>query len=450
MESEPFQAITFSNITVHPISMSIIIYFIIMILLLIASALISGSEVAFFSLSPKSLSKLKKSKVATDSLVLELLDKPKRLLATILIGNNFVNVGIVILSTFITLSIFDFSASPTVGFIFQVIIVTFLLLLFGEIIPKVYATKYALSFAQFMVYPILFMGKIFRPISSFLIYSTSIVNKRIERKSKNISIDDLSHALDLTSEELEDDKKILKGIVKFGNIEVKKIMKSRVDIVAVDISTEYKSLISTIIDSGYSRIPIYEENFDDIKGILYIKDLLPHLDKKDDFQWSKLIRTPYFVPETKKISDLLEEFQEKKIHLAIVIDEYGGTSGIITLEDIIEEIVGEISDEFDEDETQFSKIDANSFLFEGKTLLNDFYKIIETEDDIFDDVKGDADTLAGLILEIKGEIPKQHEVINYKNYEFKIKAADNRRIKQIIVKINPEKKSEGNNKNQKA
>ncbi len=363
---------------------------------------------------------------------------PERLLATILVVNNFINISIVILSAFITNSIIDFSNIPTLGFVFQIIIITFLLLLFGEILPKIYATHYALQFSTNMAYPLFYLEKIFKPISSVLIYSTSIVNKRFARKKQNISMDDLSKAMELPSTTITEDEKILKGIVKFRNIDVKEIMKSRLDVVAIDIKTKFGKLLPQIIESGYSRIPIYSGSFDNIRGILYIKDLLPHLNKNDTFKWQSLIRSPYFVPETKKINDLLEEFQSKKIHLAMVVDEYGGTHGIITLEDILEEIVGEIADESDEDEQTYVRLDESNYLFEGKTLLNDFYKIINTSDNIFNEIKGDADTLAGLILEIKGKIPEKNDIIRYKIFSFKIDSVDFRRIKRIRVKIYPD------------
>ncbi len=363
---------------------------------------------------------------------------PERLLATILVVNNFINIGIVILSAFITNSIIDFSNIPILGFIFQIIIIAFLLLLFGEILPKIYATHYAVQFSTNMSYPLYYLEKIFKPISSILIYSTSIINKRFAGKKQNISMDDLSKAMALPSTTIMEDEKILKGIVKFRNIDVKEIMKSRLDVVAVDIQTKFRELLPQIIESGYSRIPIYSASFDNISGILYIKDLLPHMHKDDTFKWQSLIRPPYFVPETKKINDLLEEFQSKKIHLAMVVDEYGGTHGIITLEDILEEIVGEIADESEEDEPTYVRLDESNYLFEGKTLLNDFYKIINTSDNIFNEIKGDADTLAGLILELKGKIPGKNDIIRYENFSFKIDSVDFRRIKRIRVKIYPD------------
>jgi len=424
------------DITFYSITVGVIIGIIVMTLLLISSALVSGSETSFFSLNPSDISKIKEKKSRTNYLILKLLNIPERLLATILIANNFMNVGIVIISIYITTSIVDFSNILVIGFIFQVIIVSFLILLFGDFLPKIYATQYPIRFSSFMSIPLNFFEKVFRPISFFLISFTSIVNKKLSQKKSNISIDDLSGALDLTSPQITEYKNILEGIVKFGNIDVKEIMKSRIYVIAIDIKTKLNKLISTVIESGYSRIPIYSETFDNVKGILYIKDLLPHLHKNNTFKWQILIRPPYFVPETKKINALLEEFQTNKTHMAIVIDEYGGTCGIITLEDILEEIIGEITDESDDDEVIYLKLDDKNYLFDGKILLNDFYKIVNSNDDIFDEIKGDADTLAGLILEIKGEIPEKNKKISYKYFTFKIESVDHRRIKKIKVTIN--------------
>ncbi|MBT3209648.1 MAG: gliding motility-associated protein GldE [Bacteroidetes bacterium] len=438
METEPYHSflIDLLNVTIHPIEAVNILAIFFVIFLLIVSALISGSEVAFFSLSPSHISKLRKKEAKQDLIILSLLEIPERLLATILIANNFVNVGIVILSTYVSSSIFDFGVNTALAFVFQVIVITFLLLLFGEIIPKVYATKYPEKFSGFMAYPLFFLEKILRPFSSVLISSTSFVNKRFANVKQNISINDLSDALDLTENEISEDKKILEGIVNFGKLYVKEIMRSRVDVVAVEIKTSFNKLVSVIIESGYSRIPVFSENFDKVKGILYIKDLLPYIHKNyNDFKWQSLIRPLYSIPEMKKIDDLLEEFQSKKIHMAVVVDEYGGKSGIITLEDILEEIVGEITDESDPQTVEYKKIDNENFIFEGKTLLNDFYKIIEKPDNIFDEIKGDADTLAGLILEIKGEIPKKNDEIMFNNFKFKIEAVDNRRIIKIRVHL---------------
>jgi gliding motility-associated protein GldE len=401
-----------------------------MVLLLFCSALISGSEVAFFSLSPQQINNLESEDQAKNRRLLKLLRKPEQLLATILIGNNFVNVGIVILSSFITNSLVNFSNAPTIGFLVQVVIITFLLLLFGEIIPKVYATQTSVKFSKFMAFPLYYLEKVFRPMSAILIKSTSIVNKRISKK-QNISMGDLSQALELTADEITEEIEILEGIVNFGNINVAEIMKSRVDVVAVDVKTNFGKLQSVIIESGYSRIPVYDSTFDHVRGILYVKDLLPHHHKPVTFRWQSLIRPPYYVPETKKINDLLEEFQTQKNHMAIVVDEYGGTSGIITMEDILEEIIGDITDESDEEKETFTLEDDGSYIFEGKTMLNDFFKIVEIDSDIFDDIKGDADTLAGLLLEVKGEIPQKKEEFDCKSYQFIVEAVDNRRIKKI-------------------
>ena len=426
------------DLTFYPAEPGSIVAILIVLILLIGSALISGSEVAYFSLSPTDKQNLEDRGTRNSRAVLELIKKPVRLLGTILITNNFINVGIVIISSFVMNRMINFGTSKTMQFLVQVVVVTFILLLFGEILPKLYANLYASRFAQFMAYPLKFFEKLFYPISSMLIYSTSMVNRRLARKKQNISMDDLSEALELTSKNISEDKNILEGIIKFGNIDVKEIMKARIDVVSADIKTNLDELISIAIDSGYSRIPIYDKTFDYVKGILYIKDLLPHIQKSKNFKWQSLIRPLYYVPENKKIDDLLNEFQTKKIHMAIVVDEYGGTSGIITLEDIIEEIFGEITDESDEDEVFFNQISGNEYLFNGKILLNDLYKILETEDDIFESVRGDADTLAGLILELKGEFPDKGEKTSFRNFEFIIEAMDKRRIKQIRLIIRPE------------
>ncbi len=409
----------------------------IIILLLISSALVSGSEVAFFSLSPANLDSLKTKNSKKSLEVLKLLKKPEHLLATILITNNFANVGIVILSTYLTDSVLDFSDAPAwLSFLFKIVMVTFLLLLFGEIIPKVYAAKYSETFSTLMSRPLNFLSIVFKPLVFTLVNSTSVVNKRLLKRKPEISLDDLSDAIDLADNEIKDNKKILEGIVSYGSIDASEIMKPRVDVVAFDIYTPFSKLIEHIKSHNYSRIPVFSETFDNVKGILYIKDLLPHY-HKSTFNWQSLIRPPYFVPESKKINDLLLDFQAKKIHLAIVIDEYGGTSGIVTLEDVLEEIVGEISDEFDEPDIFYKKIDDYNYVFEGKTLLNDFFKIMDLDDSIFDKVEGDADTLAGLILELEGEIPTAGALINYGNFVFKIISSDMRRIKQIKVTYKP-------------
>ncbi|MFW6257209.1 MAG: gliding motility-associated protein GldE [Prolixibacteraceae bacterium] len=425
------------NIQFHPVTTGIGVAFLIVIILLLSSALISGSEVAYFSLSPSDKKKLSGKKTKKNLRVLKNLESPEKLLATILVTNNFVNIGIIILSAYITKNLMSFGDSPVLKFILQVVVITFILLLFGEILPKVYANHYSLRFSRFMAMPLLTLEKIFRPINSILIYSTSFVNKKLQKHQKNISMNEISQALELTSEkEIFEEKEILEGIVKFGNKNVEEIMSPRVDVVALNIKTSFTEVLDIINESGYSRIPVYIQSFDNISGILYIKDLLPHSHKGNTFKWQTLIRPPFYVPETKKISTLLEEFQKNKVHLAVVVDEYGGSSGIVTLEDILEEIVGDIIDEFDEEENFFSQISENTYLFDGKILLGDFHKIIGTEDSIFDDVKGDADTLAGLLLELKGDIPALHEIITCKQFKFTVESADKRRIKQIKVEIN--------------
>ncbi|QKG81201.1 gliding motility-associated protein GldE [Tenuifilum thalassicum] len=406
--------------------------------MLILSALFSGSEVAYFSLTPAEIKELedksKKSKVLTN------LSNPEQLLATLLVANNLINVGVVILSTFLTLSVFDFSQAPVFGFVFQTVIITFILLLFGEILPKLLASNRALRFAEVVAPLISAMIILLKPLSKLLIHSSTIINKRVATPQK-ISMDELGDAIELTAEELAEERQILEGIVSFTSTIVSEIMKPRIDVVALDLNTSYEKLREVVIESGYSRIPIYNESFDDIKGILYVKDLIPHIQKDNTFRWQNLIRPPYFVPESKKINDLLTEFQLKHIHMAIVVDEYGGTSGIVTLEDILEEIVGEISDESDDDERLYTKIDDKNYIFEAKVMLNDFCKIVGCDDDIFDDVRGDAETIAGLILEKTGQIPKQNEKVDCKQFTFTIDAVDNRRIKRVRVKINEDAES---------
>ena len=365
--------------------------------------------------------------------MLKLLGKPERLLANILITNNFVNVGIVIIATFVTGYAFNFSENPVMGFLIQVVVITFLLLLFGEIIPKVYANRFAPSFARRMSIPLLVLDRVFQPLIYILIKSSGLVNRRLAKKGQIISMDDLSEALGLTTGVVEDEKEMLEGIVRFSNLEVSEVMKPRTDVTAVDIQTDMKTLVNVIIDSGFSRIPVFEETSDNLKGILYVKDLLPHINKQEKFNWQKLIREPFFVPETKKINDLLKEFQEKKIHLAIVVDEYGGTEGIVTMEDILEEVVGEITDESDDTEEFYRRIDSRTIIFDGKTLLNDFYKVTELDDAPFDDIKGDAETVAGLILELKGGFPRINDVILCKSVEFTVMGMNNRRIKEVKV-----------------
>jgi len=437
LENDPFSVwviLANTNITFLSFSVASVLGLLFTIILLFLSALISGSEVAFFSLSPVEVMQIRESNTGISKTINNLLNKPQELLATILVSNNFINISIVILSTYVVNSLIDFGTAYILGFIIQIILITFILLLFGEIIPKIYANEFSYKFVNLMALPLQILMRLFKPLIVILVSSTRFIDKRFQKKT-NLSITDLSSALELTSESLAEEKGILKGIIEFGNTEVSAIMCPRVDVLSINLSSNFSEVLRTIINSGYSRIPVYSKSFDDIKGILYIKDLLPHIHKTDSFHWQSLIRPPYFVPEKKKINDLLEELQSDKIHLAIVVDEYGGTSGIITMEDIIEEIVGDISDESDDDEINFSKINENNFLFEGKTLLNDFYKILEVENNIFDEVKGDADTLAGLILEIKGEFPAIYDKIKYKQFTFSIEALDKRRIVKIKITI---------------
>jgi len=410
-----------------------IIGLVILIILLFISALMSGSEVAFFSLSPADLKKLKLSKSKRSKGVLKLYGMPQKLLSTILVANNFVNISIIILASFISSRSFNFSNTPVFGFIIEVVVITFLILFFGEIMPKVYATKNIVPIALIMSMPILLLEKIFRPVTSVLIFSTSFVKKRTIPRHNNLSMNDLSDALELTSNDIQDDEKILKGIVKFGNINVSAIMCPRVDVIAFDIRAGFSQIIPRIIESGFSRIPVYSGSFDNVKGILYAKDVLPFTANPDSFKWQALLRPPYFVPETKKINDLLKEFQMKKMHMAVVIDEYGGTSGIVTLEDILEEIVGEIGDENDDDQAMFTKIDEYTYIFEGKVLLNDFYRVYNIEGDPFEDIRGESETLAGLILEVTGEIPHNGQEIKLHQFTFRIESADKRRISKIRV-----------------
>ncbi len=427
----------FGNIEFLPFTVNALSGLLVLVLLLGLSALISGSEVALFSLEPKEIESLKSNKKRSAQLILKLLSNPEQLLASILVGNNFVNIAIVLLASHISTSLLSFGEARTFEFIFQTVIITFLLLLVGEIIPKVYAAHFPKNFALKLSPFIYILGKITKPINYLLIHSTSFVNKRLNKHRRELSIDEISKALKLANhEDLTDDKEILEGIVKFGSKSVSEIMHSRMDMVVVDFNSDFIAVLGIIRDSGYSRIPVFAGTLDEIRGILYIKDLLAHLTKGISFKWQQLIRPPFFIPETKKIDDLLEEFQKSKVHLAIVVDEFGGTSGLVTLEDILEEIVGDIADEFDVEERFFTKLGPSEYLFDGKTLLNDFYKVVDCEDDVFEDFKGDADTLAGLILELTGEFPELHEIVPCKNFTFQIEALDRRRIKEIRVRIN--------------
>ncbi|GGG28225.1 hemolysin [Christiangramia forsetii] len=410
---------------------------------MLCSALISGAEVAFFSLTPANFITEDGKRSKTQNIVINLLEKPKKLLATILVANNFINIAIVLLFDSLADDLFSGINTEFYGvdlrFFFEVGLVTFLILLFGEILPKVYASRNKVQFSNFMAYPINFLDSLFSPLSTPMRAVTLFFHEKFGKQKSFISIDHLSQALELTSEEdtTREEQKILQGIVSFGNTDTKQVMRPRMDIFALNEESSYFDIIPDIIENGYSRIPVYKENVDNVTGILYIKDLLPYLNKKN-FEWTSLLREPYFVPENKKLDDLLNDFKNKKNHLAIVVDEYGGTSGLISLEDIIEEIVGDISDEFDDEDLIYSKLDENNFVFEGKTPLKDFYKIAKIEDPmVFEDQKGEADTLAGFLLEISGGFPKKNDEITFLNYSFIIEVIDDKRIKQIKLSIAP-------------
>ena len=405
-------------------------------ILLVFSGYASGSEIAFFSLSPNDLNELDEEKNPSDRQILELREDTERTLATILITNNLVNVTIIMLCNYFFDHIIDFGMAYWLQFVVITILLTFLLLLFGEIMPKVYAGQHALAFCRFSAGGILRLSRIFKPLSAVLIRSGILAGKVVQMENHVLSVDDLEQALELTDEnELKEEKDMLEGIVRFGDETAKEVMTSRQDVVDLDFRSSFPDVLKCIVENNYSRIPVYQGSIDNIRGILYIKDLLPHLSKPASFRWQSLIRPPYFVPETKKIDDLLRDFQENKVHIAIVVDEFGGTSGLITLEDILEEIVGEINDEYDEEEKSYTRINANTYIFEGKTLLSDFYKILDLDDETFEEVEGDADSLAGLLLEIKGDFPELNEKIDYQNFTFAVTELDEHRISKIKVII---------------
>lgn len=405
-------------------------------ILLVLSGYASGSEIAFFSLSPNDLNELDVEKYKHDRQILQLRDDSERTLATILISNNFVNVTIIMLCNYFFEHVISFGGAYWLQFLSITVLLTFLLLLFGEIMPKVYAGQHALAFCRFTAGGILRLSKLFQPLSDILLRSGILAEKVVQKENHILSVDDLEQALELTDEnELKEEKNMLEGIVRFGDETAKEVMTSRQDVVDLDFRSSFSEVLKCVVENNYSRIPVYQGSIDNIRGILYIKDLLPYLSKPSSFRWQSLIRPPYFVPETKKIDDLLREFQENKVHIAIVVDEYGGTSGIITLEDILEEIVGEINDEYDEEEKSYTRINANTYVFEGKTLLSDFFKILELDDETFEEVEGDADSLAGLLLEIKGDFPELHERIDYKNFTFEVTELDGHRISKIKVVI---------------
>lgn len=415
------------------------LFLFLLLFLILISAFLSGSEVAIFGLSNTQKETLiidEKNK--NSQRIINLISDPKKLLATILIGNNLVNVAIVLVSSLMMNHIFEkYSLSPLLNFIIQVVLVTFFILLFGEVIPKVYANNYNLKFSKLMAFPISILKVLFNPLSNLLISSTSIIDKKIDKKIELLNADELEYALDLTKDSVDnkEEKKILEGIVKFGNTDVKQIMTPRTDVVAFQNDLDYKSLINDLKAVKFSRIPVYEDSFDKIKGILYVKDLIGKIKEPANYQWTKLLRDAKFVPENKKLDDLLKEFQEEKTHIAIVVDEYGGSSGIVSLEDVLEEIVGDITDEFDEKDVTFLKIDEKNYLFDGKTPLIDFYKILNIDGQKFEVSKGESDTLAGFCIENAGKILLKNEKIVFENYTFTVEASDKRRIKKIKIKI---------------
>ena len=415
---------------------NLIIGFVAIFILLFLSAIISGAEVAFFSLSVKDIEDALQENNSKGKIISELLDKPKKLLATLLVANNFINIGVVILFSFLSRNIFTNIDSPLLKFILEVITVTFLILFFGEVLPKVYASRNNIKFAKRVVYPIVFLDKLLSPVSLPMRAVTLYLHNKLGKQKTSFSVDQLSQALELTDSEgtSSEEQKILEGIVSFGNTDTKQVMSPRIDIFALEISESFEAIYPKIIEKGFSRIPVYRDNIDQIEGVLFVKDLLPHIDKVE-FDWTTLIREAFFVPENKKLDNLLKDFQNLKSHLAIVVDEYGGTSGLVSLEDVIEEIVGDISDEFDDEHLNFSQIDDKNYLFEGKINMKDFYRIIDVNEDIFESQKGEAETLAGFILEILGNFPKKDQKIVFENCVFTIETVDKKRVKQIKVTI---------------
>ncbi len=433
-------------VELQPITFSVIIAAVLAAILLLMSGFASGSEIAFFSLTPDDLNELEPDKRSVDRSIQMLREDNERTLATILITNNFVNVTIIMLCNYIFASLVQFKAE-WLEFLCITVLLTFLLLLFGEIMPKVYSRQNALKFCRKVVGGVLFLRKMFWPLETVLIRSGVIAEKAVPKEKRQLSVDDLETALELTDkDDIKDEQSMLQGIIRFGDETAKEVMTSRQDIVDINIKATYDEVLKCIVENNYSRIPVFQDNEDNIRGILYIKDLLPYLQKSTGFRWQSLIRPPYFVPETKKIDDLMREFQENKVHIAVVVDEFGGTSGIVTLEDILEEIVGEINDEYDEEEKFYTKLNYNTYIFEGKTLLSDFCKILNIPDDEFEEVEGDADSLAGLILELKGDFPSIHENIEYKNYVFEIVRIEGRRIARVKVTVGAKKKEKTDSK----
>lgn len=408
----------------------------IVVALLFCSALVSGAGVALFSLSQKDIDEMILENKSKANLISKLLEKPKKLLATLMVANNFINISIILLFSYVGKSMFIAITAPLLKFIIEVLIITFLILLFGEVLPKVYASRNNKKFAKLVAYPIAFLDKLLSPISLPMRAVTIYLHNKLGKQKTNFSVDQLSQALELTAsdETSSEEQKILEGIVSFGNTDTRQVMSPRIDIFALEIEESFSVICPKIIEKGYSRIPVYRDNIDQIEGVLFVKDLLPHINT-NEFDWKSLLREPFFVPENKKLDNLLKDFQSMKSHLAIVVDEYGGTSGLVSLEDVIEEIVGDISDEFDDEHINFSQIDDKNYLFEGKINLKDFYRIMEVDEESFEIKKGEAETLAGFILEILGNFPKKNQKISFGNYLFTIETVDEKRVKQIKVTI---------------
>ena len=424
----------FAEVHVMTPTTGVMIAAVLTVVLLFASGFASGSEIAFFSLSPTDISNIDPERDARDGKIEMLRTDSERTLATILITNNFVNVTIIMLCNYVFAGIVDFGGAYWLQFVCVTVLLTFLLLLFGEIIPKIFARQSPLAFCRRVAGMLVVLHRFFRPLSSVLIHSGVIAEKVMRKDNHVLSVDELEQALELTDkEDIKDEQSMLQGIIRFGDETARDVMTSRQDVVALEIKSSFADVLKCIVENNYSRIPVYQDNSDNIRGVLYIKDLLPHLGKPANFRWQSLIRPPYFVPETKMIDDLLREFQNNKVHIAIVVDEFGGTSGIVTLEDILEEIVGEINDEYDEDEAAYTRVNGNTYIFLGKTFLSDFCKALGVDDDEFEEIQGEADTMAGMLLELKGDFPQVHEKLDYKNYSFEIMEIDGRRISRVKV-----------------
>lgn len=430
MDPDPSSYTTAVDITFILSSISVLV-------LLLCSAFISGSEVALFSLTAQDIDELNENDPNKGTIISNFLEKPKKLLATILVANNFINIAVVILFSSISETLFLGISNPIALFVVEVGVVTFLILLFGEVLPKIYASRNNIAFSKIVSLPISILFTVLTPLTVPMRTIISFIEKKFSVQKTSFSVDQLSQALELTNqnETTQEEQKILEGIVTFGNTEVRQVMSPRIDVFALEKTETYSEIMKKVIDKGYSRIPVYSESIDHIEGVLFVKDLIPHIEEKDSFEWNTLLRSPFFIPENKKLDDLLKDFQGMKNHLAVVVDEYGGTAGLITLEDVLEEIVGDISDEFDDENIFYSKIDDKNFLFEGKISLKDFYRIVEVDETLFEENKGEAETLAGFILEISGNFPKKNQKITYENYLFTIEALDKRRIKQIKVTL---------------